>query len=116
MPVIAPALFLPRSARPSAAGGAPHARPEFALDLSRLPHLVWVPVDMVLALQAAEVAAGQQLRGADAVYVAAALRFGSTLDTWTGGAGAGGRRRPGRPGSDCGVGRRLRFRGIAGKG
>ena len=40
-----------------------------------------IPLDEVLARQAADVAAQHRLRGADAVYVAVALRFGSTLVT-----------------------------------
>ena len=52
---------------------------EFAATLSRLPHLVWVPLDTTLAQQAADVAARYRLRGSDAVYAAVALRFGSTL-------------------------------------
>jgi len=54
---------------------------EFAATLSRLPHLVWVPLDTTLAQQAADVAVRYRLRGSDAVYAAVALRFGSTLVT-----------------------------------
>jgi predicted nucleic acid-binding protein len=39
------------------------------------------PIDDTLARQAVEVAAQHRLRGSDAVYVAVALRFGSTLIT-----------------------------------
>ena len=54
---------------------------QFAATLSRLPHLVLVPLDTALAQQAAGVAAQYRLRGSDAVYAAVALRFGSTLVT-----------------------------------
>ena len=54
---------------------------EFATTLSRLPHLVLIPLDTTLARQAADVAAQYRLRGSDAVYAAVALRFGSTLIT-----------------------------------
>jgi predicted nucleic acid-binding protein len=53
----------------------------FAASLRRLPHLILVPVDEVLAQQAADVAAQYRLRGSDAVYAAVALRFGSTMVT-----------------------------------
>ena len=54
---------------------------EFASNLERLPHLVLVPLDAVLARQAVDVAAAHRLRGSDAVYVAVALRFGGVLAT-----------------------------------
>ncbi len=81
-PVIVPTLLLPEVAGAIARGrqDANLAR-RFAESLSRLPHLVMVPLDAVLARQAMEVAAGNALRGSDAVYVAVALRFGSTLVT-----------------------------------
>ena len=40
-----------------------------------------MPLDKVLAQQAANVAAQHRLLGSDAVYAAVALRFGSTLIT-----------------------------------
>ena len=54
---------------------------ESAAALSRLPHLVLIPLDITLARQAADVAAQHRMRGSDAVYAAVALRFGSTLIT-----------------------------------
>lgn len=47
----------------------------------RLPHLVVVPLDDRLAEVAAGLAADQGLRGADAIYGAVAVRFGSALVT-----------------------------------
>ncbi len=81
-PVIVPSLLLPELAGAIARGrhDASLAR-RFTEALSRLPHLVVVPLDAVLARQAMEVAAGHALRGSDAVYIAVALRFGSTLVT-----------------------------------
>lgn len=81
-PVIVPTLLLPEVAAAVNRGRQNEelAR-EFALALSRLPHLVMVPLDDTLARQALDVAAGYRLRGSDAVYVAVALRFGSTLIT-----------------------------------
>lgn len=82
VPVVAPTLLLPEVAAAISRGreDADLAR-EFAATLSRLPHLVLVPLDMTLAQQAASVAAQHRLRGSDAVYAAVAVRFGSTLVT-----------------------------------
>ena len=81
-PIVVPALLLPEVAAAIGRGrqDADLAR-EFAAALSRLPHLVLIPLDTTLAQQAADVAAQYQLRGSDAVYAAVALRFGSTLIT-----------------------------------
>jgi predicted nucleic acid-binding protein len=61
-------------------GNASLAR-RFADTLMRLPHLVVIPLDDRLAAVAAALAADQGLRGADAVYGAVAVRFGSALVT-----------------------------------
>jgi predicted nucleic acid-binding protein len=81
-PIIVPILLLPEVAAAVGRGqqDADLAR-EFAVTLSRLPHLVMIPLDATLAQQAADVAARHRLRGSDAVYAAVALRFGSTLIT-----------------------------------
>jgi len=81
-PIIVPTLLLPEVAAAISRGREDErlAR-EFAASLSRLPHLVFVPLDMALARQTADVAAKHRLRGSDAVYAAVALRFGSTLIT-----------------------------------
>ena len=81
-PIIVPTLLLPEIAAAIGRGRDDTALARaFAAALSRLPHLVWVPLDQVLAQQAADVAAQHRLRGSDAVYAAVALRFGSTLVT-----------------------------------
>lgn len=82
VPVIAPTLLLPEVAAAIGRGqdNADLAR-QFAESLSRLPHLVLVALDESLARQAVEAAAQYRLRGADAVYVAVALRFGCPLVT-----------------------------------
>lgn len=49
--------------------------------LFRLPHVVAVTLDSQLAAAAAGIAADYRLKGADAVYVAVAARFGSSLLT-----------------------------------
>jgi predicted nucleic acid-binding protein len=82
LPIIVPTLLLAEAAAAVARGrdDADLAR-AFAAALHRLPHLVWVSVDATLAQQAADLAAQHRLRGSDAVYVAVAVRFGSTLIT-----------------------------------
>jgi predicted nucleic acid-binding protein len=82
LPVIVPTLLLPEVAAAVSRGRQDEvlAR-DFALALSRLPHLILVPLDETLARQAMDVAAGHRLRGSEAVYAAVALRFGSVLVT-----------------------------------
>jgi predicted nucleic acid-binding protein len=81
-PIIVPTLLLPEVAAAVGRGREDEALArEFATSLSRLPHLVWVPLDTALAQQAVDVAAQHRLRGSDAVYAAVALRFGCTLVT-----------------------------------
>jgi predicted nucleic acid-binding protein len=81
-PIIVPTLLLPEVAAAVGRGrqDADLAR-EFAVTLSRLPHLMLIPLDATLAQQAADVAARHRLRGSDAVYAAVAMRFGSALIT-----------------------------------
>ena len=85
VPIIVPTLLLPEVAAAVSRGreDADLAR-RFAIALGRLPHLVLVPLDETLTGQAAGMAAQHRLRGSDAVYVAVALRFGSTLVTLDG--------------------------------
>lgn len=81
-PIIVPTLVLPEVAAAVARGrGDADLARRFSNALSRLPHLVLVPLDMTLARQSADLAAAHRLRGSDAVYAATALRFGSTLVT-----------------------------------
>ena len=82
IPIIAPTLLIPEiaAAISRGSGNGTLAR-EFASRLESLPHLMLIPLDMVLAHQAVDVAAAHRLRGSDAVYVAVALRFGSALAT-----------------------------------
>jgi predicted nucleic acid-binding protein len=81
-PIIVPTLLLPEVAAAISRGRQDESLArEFATALSRLPHLVLIPLDETLARQAMDIAARHRLRGSDAVYVALALRFGSTLIT-----------------------------------
>ena len=82
IPIIVPTLLVPETAAAIGRGrGDAGLARAFVAALRRLPHLVWVPLDETLAGQAADVAAELGLRGSDAVYLAVALRFGSTLIT-----------------------------------
>jgi predicted nucleic acid-binding protein len=82
IPIVVPTLLLPEVAAAISRGREDEALArQFAAVLKRLPHLVLIPIDAVLAQQAADVAARYRLRGSDAAYVAVALRFGSTLVT-----------------------------------
>lgn len=81
-PIVVPTLLLPEVAAAIGRGhGDPVLAQQFAMTLKQLPHLLWIPLDSVLADQAADLAAQRRLRGSDAVYAAVSRRFGSTLVT-----------------------------------
>lgn len=52
--------------------------------LRRVPNFVFLPVDEALGDLAAEVAASQQVRGCDAIYIALAQQLSATLVTLDG--------------------------------
>jgi predicted nucleic acid-binding protein len=80
IPIIVPNLLRVEAAAAVARGrGDAELARRFATALLRLPHLVVIPLDDALAATAAGLAADHLLRGADAVYGAVALRFGSAL-------------------------------------
>jgi predicted nucleic acid-binding protein len=80
IPIIVPNLLRVEAAGAVARGrGDAELARRFAAALLRLPHLVVIPLDDALAATAAQLAADHLLRGADAVYGAVALRFGSAL-------------------------------------
>lgn len=82
LPIVVPALLLPEVAAAVSRGRQDEALArDFATAVGRLPQLVLIPLDGALAQQAVDAAARYRLRGSDAVYVAVALRFGSTLVT-----------------------------------
>jgi predicted nucleic acid-binding protein len=82
VPLIAPTLLLPETAAAIRRGlDNPQLARQFALALSRLPHLTLVTLDPLLAQQALEEAALHRLRGGDAVYAAVAQRFACPLVT-----------------------------------
>lgn len=79
-PVIVPALTLPEiaSAVARATDDAAGAL-QYANATAALPHLTLVSLTVTVARQAADLAANHRLRGADAIYVAVARRYGTTL-------------------------------------
>jgi predicted nucleic acid-binding protein len=82
IPIIAPVLLLPETAAAISRGqNDPELARQFAGTLQRLPHLVLIPLDQVLARQALDIAATHRLRGNDAVYAAIAQRFACPLIT-----------------------------------
>ena len=81
--VIAPALLLPEvSGAVARRTGSPRLARRAVEAVLRLPGLRLVPVDDVLARTAAGLAARLRLRGADAVYIAAATTLRLPLMTW----------------------------------
>ena len=79
-PVIVPSLLVPEIASAVArATGDSAGALEYAMAAAALPHLTLVSLTAAVARQAADLAATQRLRGADAVYVAVARRYGTTL-------------------------------------
>ncbi len=82
VPIIAPVLLIPETASAISRGqNNPELARRFVVVLQNLPHLVLVPLDQILAQQAAEIAAAHRLRGSDAVYAAVAQRFACPLIT-----------------------------------
>lgn len=80
IPLVEPLLVLPEVAGAFSRFFHDPMRGRVYADLLRdLPHTTYVPIDAALAQAAAELAADQFLRGADAVYAAVALRYGTTL-------------------------------------
>ncbi|BAJ64183.1 type II toxin-antitoxin system VapC family toxin [Anaerolinea thermophila] len=81
-PMISPTLLLPELAAVLARGGEKSENVlRFVKSVKSLPHQVWVSLDETTAQVAVELAEQCKLRGADAVYGAVALRFGSVLVT-----------------------------------
>lgn len=79
-PVIVPTLVVPEIASAVArASGDSIGALQYANATAALPHLMLVTLTPAMARQAAELAATHRLRGADAVYLAVARRYGTTL-------------------------------------
>jgi predicted nucleic acid-binding protein len=81
-PMISPTLLLPELAAVLARGGEKREHVvQFVQSVKELPHHVFIPLDATTAEVAVDLAEQCKLRGADAVYSAVALRFGSALVT-----------------------------------
>ena len=79
-PVIVPTLLVPEIASAVArASDDPVGAMQYANAAAALSHVTLVPLTPALARQASELAATHRLRGADAVYLAVARRYGTTL-------------------------------------
>jgi predicted nucleic acid-binding protein len=79
-PVIVPALLVPEVASAIArATDDGRGAIQYANAMAALPHLTFVSLTAAVARQAADLAATHRLRGADAVYVAVARRYGTIL-------------------------------------
>ena len=79
-PVVVPTLLLPEIASAVArASDDSVGALQYADATAALPHLTLVSLTPATARQAADLAATHRLRGADAVYVTVARRYGTTL-------------------------------------
>lgn len=81
-PIIVPTLLVTEVASAVARANDDTAGAlEYAEAITALPNLTLVTLTPALARQAADLAATHRLRGADAIYVAVALRYGTVLVT-----------------------------------
>jgi predicted nucleic acid-binding protein len=81
-PVIVPTLLVTEIASAIARATDDSAGAlEYAAAAAALPHVTLVSLTVAVARQAAELAAAHRLRGADAVYIAIARRYGTTIVT-----------------------------------
>ena len=79
-PIIVPALLVPEIASAVArASGDGTGALQYADATAAVPHLTLMTLTPAMARQAAELAATHRLRGADAVYLAVARRYGTTM-------------------------------------
>jgi len=62
--------------------GDPSLAEELAVMIEDFPCINLIPLDLALARKAAQIAITHKLRGADAVYVAVAEAFDTTLISW----------------------------------
>jgi predicted nucleic acid-binding protein len=80
VPLVQPTLLLAEVAGSfSRTRNDPAGALGLVLVLRAVPHIVWVGLDEMGGLAAAQLAAAQQLRGADAIYVSVAQIAGTTL-------------------------------------
>jgi predicted nucleic acid-binding protein len=81
-PVIVPTLLVPEIAAAMArASDDSRGADDLARAAAALPHVTLVSLTVGMSRQASELAAAHRLRGADAVYLAVARRYGTTVVT-----------------------------------
>jgi len=81
-PIIVPTLLVTEVASAVARASDDTAGSlDYSEAITGLPHLTLVTLTPAIARQAADLAAAHRLRGADAIYVAVALRYGTVLVT-----------------------------------
>ena len=79
-PVVVPVLVIPEIAAAVARASDDSAGAlEYADTTAALPHVILVTLTPATSRQAAELAATYRLRAADAIYLAVAHRYGTTL-------------------------------------
>lgn len=82
IPVIVPTLLFPEvAATISRMHGDNNLARSFTNTLRLWPYIIVIPLDETLSQEAVESAIKHRLRGSDAVYVAVATRFATTLVT-----------------------------------
>jgi predicted nucleic acid-binding protein len=82
VPVIVPTLLFPEvAATISRVRGDEALARSFTSTLRLWPYMIVISLDEILAQEAVEAAINHHLRGSDAVYVAVAARFATTLIT-----------------------------------
>lgn len=81
-PVVLPTLVAPEvGAAAYRVGGSRETARSLALSLTRIPGVIFVPLDEQMGEASLEIAVKGALKGSDAVYAATARRFGATLVT-----------------------------------
>ncbi|MHB9150508.1 MAG: type II toxin-antitoxin system VapC family toxin [Thermoleophilia bacterium] len=81
-PVVLPTLVVPEvGAAAYRVGGSGETARSLALSLTRIPGVIFVPLDEQMGEASLEIAVEGALKGSDAVYAATARRFGATLVT-----------------------------------
>ncbi len=81
-PVVLPTLVIPEvgAAAYRISGNAETAQ-SLALSIAEIPGVIFVPLNEQMAEESMQIALESSLKGSDAIYAAAARRFGATLVT-----------------------------------
>jgi predicted nucleic acid-binding protein len=80
--ILLPEIIFPEIASAIARGTKnPRYALEFCQELRRLPNFIFLPIDESISWISVEIASNYFLKGADAIYVAAAYKYGCELAT-----------------------------------